>query len=162
MAWQSVPPPPQTKSQKPPWLWPAVATGALLWLVCAGFFTTAMVASNTAGQAEAGQSSVAESPESDEPSTEEPSTEEPSSAEPSKSAEIVNIEMPSLVGENAAVAEDELERLGFTNIEFGSVDEEHNSFGVVIPANWTVAEQSHEEGETVPSDALIVLGCVKN
>lgn len=77
-------------------------------------------------------------------------------------AEVAEISMPSVIDKNAAVAEDELEKLGFTAIELGSVDSENDTLGVVNPANWTVKEQSHKKGEKVAADATIVLGCVKN
>lgn len=67
--------------------------------------------------------------------------------------------MPNLVGKNAAVASDELERLGFTNIKLGSVDK--NDTIVILPENWKVAEQSHAAGQTIPTDTLLVLGCTK-
>lgn len=67
--------------------------------------------------------------------------------------------MPNLVGKNAAVASDELERLGFTNIKLGSVDK--NDTLVILPENWKVAEQSHAAGQTIPTDTLLVLGCTK-
>jgi hypothetical protein len=67
--------------------------------------------------------------------------------------------MPNLVGKNAAVASDELEKLGFTNVKLGSVDQ--NDTIVILPENWKVAEQSHGPGQTVPTDTLIVLGCTK-
>ncbi|MBB6032290.1 PASTA domain-containing protein [Phytomonospora endophytica] len=74
-------------------------------------------------------------------------------------AEPEPIAMPDLVGQNAAIARDELERLGFTDIELGSADAEDTL--VIIAANWTVVEQSHEPGDKVPADALIVLTCSK-
>ena len=67
--------------------------------------------------------------------------------------------VPNLVGKNAAVAEAELEKLGFTNIKLGSVDQYDTV--VILPENWKVAEQSHPAGQTIPTDTLIVLGCTK-
>ena len=95
-------------------------------------------------------------------------TEQRTSSEPDEDTdtteeiEETELEMPTVLDKNAAVAKDELERLGFTNIQFGSVDENNDTIGVVNPTNWTVVEQSHEPGEMVFSDAVIVLGCVKN
>ncbi|MGH8875889.1 MAG: PASTA domain-containing protein [Stackebrandtia sp.] len=84
--------------------------------------------------------------------------------EESKAAgeEPADIEMPSVVGENAAVAKDELEGLGFTKIELGSVDPDNDSLGVINPSNWTVEDQSHNKGDKLAPDAVIVLGCIKN
>lgn len=67
--------------------------------------------------------------------------------------------MPDLVGENAAVADDRLRKLGFTNIQFGSQDE--NDTVVLLLANWTVTKQSTKAGMKVPVDTLIVLTCTK-
>ncbi len=67
--------------------------------------------------------------------------------------------MPDLVGENAAVADDTLRRLGFTNIQYGSQDKD-DKFVIWLP-NWTVTKQSVEPGEEVPLDTLIVLTCTK-
>ena len=67
--------------------------------------------------------------------------------------------VPNLVGKNAAVAEAELEKLGFTNIKLGSVDKQDTV--VILPENWKVAEQSHPPGRTIPTDTLVVLGCTK-
>lgn len=69
------------------------------------------------------------------------------------------VTMPNVVGVNAAVAEDQLKRLGFTNIQFGTVD--GHSF-VALPQNWTVKTQSAKAGTQVMSDTVVVLGCAKN
>lgn len=50
----------------------------------------------------------------------QPATEPPVATTSAAPAEAV---MPDLVGENAAVADDRLRKLGFTNIQFGSQDE---------------------------------------
>ncbi|OJF09794.1 hypothetical protein BG844_35580 [Couchioplanes caeruleus subsp. caeruleus] len=67
--------------------------------------------------------------------------------------------MPKLVGKNAAVADDQLTRLGFTNIDFGSED----PFDTVVIklANWTVTKQSAKAGSKMMSDELLVLTCTK-
>jgi PASTA domain len=67
--------------------------------------------------------------------------------------------VPNLVGKNAAVAGDELTKLGFIRVEYGSVDQLDTM--VILPENWKVAEQSHVAGQTIPTDTLIVLGCTK-
>ena len=83
----------------------------------------------------------------------------PAEAKTSGKPVAEDIEMPDLVGKNAAVAQDELKRLGFTNIQLGSADE-HDTL-VLLAANWTVVEQSADAGEKLPADALIVLTCSK-
>jgi hypothetical protein len=75
---------------------------------------------------------------------------------PSRSGELV---IPELIGKNAAVAIDELKRMGFQRIELGSLDPEVES--VAFPANWTVAKQSAGAGTPLQPDALIVLTCTR-
>ena len=80
--------------------------------------------------------------------------------EPDESAEPATLEVPDdLVGMNAAVAEDRLRQLGFTNIDFGSVDPDDTV--VLIPANWRVIAVEPEPGSEISPDALIVLSCTK-
>jgi hypothetical protein len=74
---------------------------------------------------------------------------------PSTSA-VALITMPDVIGQNAAVALDSLTKLGFTNIDLGTVD---GHAVVVLPQNWVVAAQSAKGGTQLPADAKIVLGC---
>jgi hypothetical protein len=67
--------------------------------------------------------------------------------------------MPKVTGENAAVADDKLRKLGFTNIQYGSQDKD-DTF-VLLLANWTVTKQSAKAGAKVKTDTLIVLTCTK-
>lgn len=76
---------------------------------------------------------------------------------PSATATVVV--MPDLIGQNAAVATDELRKLGFTKIQYGTQDK--NDRVVLLPSNWTVIKQSTEAGSTVTTDTLIVLTCTK-
>jgi hypothetical protein len=69
------------------------------------------------------------------------------------------ITVPNVVGENAAVADDKLKKLGFTNITFGTVD---GRMVVILPQNWTVKTQSAQPDERLAADTKIVLGCVRN
>lgn len=69
------------------------------------------------------------------------------------------ITMPDVTGENAAVADDRLRKLGFTNLQFGSQDK--NDTLVIMLANWTVTKQSTKAGQKVAADTLIVLTCTK-
>ncbi|HET8658649.1 MAG TPA: PASTA domain-containing protein [Micromonosporaceae bacterium] len=68
------------------------------------------------------------------------------------------ITMPDVVGQNAAVAVDKLTKLGFTDIDLGTVD---GRSVVVLPQNWVVKDQSAKPGERLPADAKIVLGCAR-
>jgi uncharacterized protein YceK len=67
--------------------------------------------------------------------------------------------MPDEVNKNAAVAVDELHKLGFTNVDLGTVDGHEV---VVLPQNWTVKTQSSAPGTRLRSDTKIVLGCARN
>lgn len=69
------------------------------------------------------------------------------------------ITMPDVRGENAAVADATLRKLGFTNIQYGSQDEEDKL--VIMLANWTVIKQSARPGAKLAPDDLIVLTCTK-
>jgi beta-lactam-binding protein with PASTA domain len=66
--------------------------------------------------------------------------------------------MPNVVGQNADVAQDSLKKLGFRNIDLGTVDGHHV---VVLPQNWTVRAQSAKSGAHLAPDAKIVLGCAR-
>ncbi|MGX4657838.1 PASTA domain-containing protein [Micromonospora sp. SCSIO 07396] len=67
--------------------------------------------------------------------------------------------MPNVKGMNAAVADDKLRKLGFTNIQYGSQDE--NDTVVLMLPNWTVTKQSAKAGSKMLPDDLIVLTCTK-
>jgi hypothetical protein len=77
---------------------------------------------------------------------------------PSPTVQVL-ITMPDVTGQNAAVAVDKLEKLGFTDIDLGTVDGRPM---VVLPQNWTVKTQSAKPGEQLPAEGKIVLGCVRN
>src|SRR5262245_44330159 len=84
---------------------------------------------------------------------------QPTHATASTTPSPVMLAMPDVVGESAAVARDQLTRLGFRHIEFGTVDG-HKL--IILPQNWTVTTQSARKGDKLPADALIVLGCTRN
>jgi hypothetical protein len=94
-----------------------------------------------------------------------PAATTPPSSKPGKPAPLSppdkaeKVEMPDVKGQNAAVAQDHLGKLGFTNIDFGTQDPAEGF--VVLPENWTVKKQSTKPGRTVPTDTLIVLTCTK-
>lgn len=69
------------------------------------------------------------------------------------------VAMPKVTGENAAVADDRLRKLGFTNIQYGSQDRDDTV--VLLLSNWTVTKQSTKAGVKVKTDTLIVLTCTK-
>jgi hypothetical protein len=89
-----------------------------------------------------------------------PTLPSPTAGEPSPSGTPVKtVTMPKVTGENAAVADDKLRKLGFTNIQYGSQDEKDKV--VLLLTNWTVAKQSAKAGGKVSTDTLIVLTCTK-
>lgn len=81
----------------------------------------------------------------------------PASLSPPEAA--AKVAMPDVKGQNAAVAQDYLEKLGFSNVTFGTQDEQEGF--VVLPENWTVKKQSTTAGRKIPTDTLIVLTCTK-
>jgi hypothetical protein len=68
------------------------------------------------------------------------------------------LRVPDVVGQNADVAQDTLRKLGFKNVDLGTVDGHHL---VVLPQNWTVRAQSAKSGSHLAPDAKIVLGCAR-
>ncbi len=93
------------------------------------------------------------------PSIEVPSLEPASPPALSEPEKPKSVKMPDVKGQNAAIAEDHLRKLGFTNIQLGSQDELDTL--VLLPSNWTVTKQSTKAGRTIPTDTLIVLTCTK-
>lgn len=90
----------------------------------------------------------------DQSPTGEPIDDEEASPEP------VLLTIPDdLPGQNAQIAYDQLMELGFTNIRFGSIDE--NDTVVILPMNWTVVEVAPEPGTEHRSDSTVVLTCTK-
>jgi len=83
---------------------------------------------------------------------------DPVSPAPSASSAVL-LTMPDVIGQNAAVALDDLDKLGFTNVDLGTVDGRRV---VVLPQNWTVKAQSAKAGTRLTPDAKIVLGCARS
>jgi PASTA domain len=69
------------------------------------------------------------------------------------------LQMPELKGRNASEADDDLRKLGFTNVDYGSADENHSV--VLLLANWTVVKQNVKAGAMIQPDTKIVLMCTK-
>jgi hypothetical protein len=57
------------------------------------------------------------------------------------------------------VALDRLHKLGFKNVDLGTVD--GHEF-VLLPQNWTVKTQSARPGDKIAADAKLVLGFARN
>lgn len=68
------------------------------------------------------------------------------------------ITMPDVVGQNADVALDKLKKLGFTNVDLGTVDGHEV---VILPQNWVVRTQTAPPGSRLAADDKIVLGCAR-
>ncbi|WP_041841255.1 PASTA domain-containing protein [Actinoplanes friuliensis] len=111
------------------------------------------------GGASSQEKPVAAAPVAPAPSRVAPSTfgEGPASAAPAAKAPKL-IKLPKVAGENAAIAEDQLRRLGFTNIRLNS------SGGGKVgerTAEWTVKKVSPKAGKKLKAGALIVLTCTR-
>lgn len=84
----------------------------------------------------------------------------PTTKPPATTAPVAKtVAMPKVTGKNAAVADDELRKLGFTNIRYGSQDQDDKV--VLLLSNWTVTKQSAKAGAKTKTDTLIVLTCTK-
>ncbi|MFF3869598.1 PASTA domain-containing protein [Micromonospora sp. NPDC001898] len=182
-AWQGQPPPTQQFAYPPPPAAPPrrkLGTGAIIGIVagalvlaCCGITGIAAIFGDetqpeaksspaTAAVAERVPPPVEPTPE---PTTAAPTTPAPATttapaptapAAPPAPAKLV---MPNVKGMNAAVADDKLRKLGFTNIQYGSQDE--NDTLVLMLANWTVTKQSAKAGSKMLPDDLIVVTCTK-
>jgi hypothetical protein len=76
-----------------------------------------------------------------------------------ESAKTGNVTMPKLMGKNAAVAKDELERLGFADDRIKLSPQGH--VFVAMPSHWVVTDQSEKPGGQVSLQELIVLTVAK-
>jgi hypothetical protein len=88
-----------------------------------------------------------------------PPTSAPAAVAATTAAAPTLVVMPDLVGLNAAVASDKLQKLGFTKIQYGSQDAEDKV--VLLLTNWTVTKQSIKKGAKVDPTDLVVLTCTK-
>ncbi|HEY7223723.1 MAG TPA: PASTA domain-containing protein [Micromonosporaceae bacterium] len=64
-----------------------------------------------------------------------------------------------LVGMNAQLAYEELERIGFTSIDFASADKDDTI--VLYPPNWHVVKVEPRAGTKLSPDDTIILTCSK-
>jgi hypothetical protein len=84
----------------------------------------------------------------------------PAATRPPRSSAPVMLTIPDdLVGQNALIAHDRLEKLGFVNIHYASADPE-DTF-VILPQNWTVTKVEPKAGTKMAADATLVLTCTK-
>jgi len=71
------------------------------------------------------------------------------------------VAMPDLVGLNAAVAVDQLKKLGFARHRIRLSTKDEGAWFVVAPHNWTVSEQSQAPNAGITNDSVVVLTCTK-
>lgn len=82
------------------------------------------------------------------------------SPSPQESPEPAVLTIPEdLVGQNAAIVDDRLRDLGFTDVQYASADED-DTF-VLLLANWTVVEVEPAGGSEVGADSVVVVTCTK-
>ncbi|UGT40857.1 PASTA domain-containing protein [Nocardia yamanashiensis] len=149
---QQPPRPVPPKKKTPWWVWVAAAFGALVLLGAIGnavdggkdkAATTAAPAPLAAAPAETTQASA------------------PVVVPTSNAAAVVkDLTIPELAGKNGAIAADELKRLGFTNVTYGSATPGVNM--VLMLSNWTVQSVEPGPGTTLPSNSAVVLMMTKN
>ena len=138
----------------------AIVVGSLLAICCIGSVVLVAVSpdnttNTTTVAADASRAAAAPSvaPSSESSADPEPTLAAPKPTKPSK------IKVPNLTGQNAQIAQDKLEKLGFTNVQLGSVDEGDTM--VILAANWTVVKQEPKAGSMLDPDDTIVLSCSK-
>lgn len=138
----------------------AVAGGSIIMcgLCAVGSALVADRDSDGAAKPPAASSPVAPTPATATPSPAATSSTSRPAASPSPTG--TPAPMPSLIGRNAAVALDDLKRLGITNVQLGSATAGDTM--VLLATNWTVIEQSIPVGTVVQPGQLVVLTCKKN
>lgn len=152
-------PPPPRKRNNTPLIIGLVAGALVLVLGCCGVLAAiGSQEDDPQASAETGTPAVAVVSPSAPAATTAAAKPAPTTASPAAPA-VKTVAMPKVTGKNAAVADDELRRLGFTNVRYGSQDE--NDTVVLLLSNWTVTKQSTKAGTKVKVDTLIVLTCTK-
>jgi hypothetical protein len=158
-------PPAQPAKKNPRWLKISGISVIVVVALCAIVGVIGAIFGDTSPEAKATKVPVAAVPTPTPARTVAPSptvvASKPAVAPPPLSPvdEPVTAKMPDVKGQNARVAQDYLNKLGFMNVEFGSQDL-YDSW-VVLPENWTVKKQSTKAGRSIPVDTLIVLTCTK-
>jgi len=70
------------------------------------------------------------------------------------------VTVPDVLAQNAAVAKEILEQVGFTRIEL-LLNGQHTT-ATTVPRNWIVDAQSEAPGKMLPTDSLITLNCAQH
>lgn len=159
-------PPPQRNNKRTPLIVIGAVVGGILLLCLCGLVVSLARGDDDPGAAPTTPPATQTTEPATVPTAPPTPTEEPpppgsglSTAAPTSAAPRL-VTMPKVVGENAAVADDKLRKLGFSNIQYGSQDE--NDTVVLLLANWTVTKQSTKAGAKIPTDTLIVITCTKH
>ncbi|ROZ49410.1 hypothetical protein EEB13_05670 [Rhodococcus sp. WS3] len=137
--------------QKKPKKWPWIVGGVVVILVIAGMVgggdkeadeKTATVATST----------VAIAPVAPQVTTKAAAT----TVEPVVAAEVT---LPDVSGQNGAIVQDKLEKLGLTNVRLASADA--NDTVVIMVANWTAVSIEPAPGTIMAGDDLVVVTMTK-
>ena len=72
---------------------------------------------------------------------------------------VTEVALPEVSGQNGAIVQDKLEKLGLTNVTLASVDE--NDTVVIMVANWTAVSIEPAPGTIVAGDDLVVVTMTK-
>lgn len=128
------------------------------WMLPIGFFVFVSIMSAITGGGDSTESSPTETVTQTATAT---ATSEPVEETAEEEAvEVVPLVIPDLVGQNSMDASDELEELGFLEVNVQDASREER-----IPflySNWYVCEMRPASGQTLNSDKTIVLLSVKN
>lgn len=149
--WQ--PPSPYQRPKNNRTLLIVLAVVAVVIVLCCGGVLIAGTLGNSTKPAPARTTTVVRTADDSTPAA-------PSESSPSPSSAPTPVAMPNVVGKNAAAAQDELKRLGVTNVTFGSSDP--SASVVLLPQNWVVTDQSVPAGQLVQPGQTVVLSCKKS
>ncbi|MFF1945109.1 hypothetical protein ACFVWF_23565 [Rhodococcus qingshengii] len=72
---------------------------------------------------------------------------------------VPEVTLPDVAGQNGAIVQDKLEKLGLTNVSFGSADEKDKV--VLLLTNWTAVSIEPAPGTIVAGDDLVVVTMTK-
>lgn len=70
-------------------------------------------------------------------------------------APVKDVTVPDIVGSNGAIVLDQLTKLGFTNVQYGSVNPKDKV--PLLYTNWTVVSVEPSAGTVVSSDSIVVV-----
>ena len=128
------------------------------FLIPIGFFVFASLVNAINGDADVAQPTQTVSASATE--TQQPEAEASTENAEESIAPVVSLTLPDLVGQNASDASDELEALGFLEVNVQDASgEERIPF---LYSNWFVCEMRPGSGQTLDSDKTVVLLSVKN